>query len=149
MEDDLHEIFPEWHENIPVNELLDNVIDEIEKQGRRIVSFDEKNKKLMIFCPTPEALSDIWSNCDVINRALECILKANDPFMAMFEAKSLKTRFYMAGPELLKYKRFLLGKTDLDDDDEEAESGEEELWFWTNLRNSINAISAINKMKKN
>ena len=86
------------------------VTDQIEACDRRIVGMDEESDSFIVYCPTPDALSDLWAMCDRINGALVNTLLSgdNNEILARFKLHSVQVRTIISGPEFLRYKRELL-----------------------------------------
>ncbi len=108
---DLFELLPGV--NVPVEKLVKHVTDKIEDRDRRIVGYDDKSKSFIVYCPTPDALSDLWAMCDVINTRLHFLLFKNSstPILSRFEIKGTIGRTVISGPEFLKYKYDLVRNT--------------------------------------
>ena len=107
-EDDLRELLPGV--SVPFHELLQNVTNKIEGWDRRIVAVDDTSGAFIVYCPTPEALSDLWAMCDVINWGLfETLLggRAGD-ILGRFGLKRACISSFISGPDFLKYKRDLV-----------------------------------------
>ena len=104
-EDDLFEIVPGVA--LPIKELQDSVTEMIEEKDRRIVGVDDKTGAFYVYCPTPQTLRDLWSDCDKINKLLMSIVfrhKAEYDPLKMYDIHYAKVRTLIKGPEFLKYK---------------------------------------------
>ena len=97
----------------PTKELMEKVTNHIEEWDRRIVGFEEETGSFIVYCPTPDALSDLWAMCDRINKVLvETLLpSSNDTAVSLLHRFCLKrvlVRTIIKGPEFLKYKQELM-----------------------------------------
>ena len=94
---------------IPIDELVKKVTDKIEERDRRILGLDESGA-FIVYCPTPEALSDLWAMSDVINERLVRTLLVGDPcpILRHFKLKKADMKTTMIGPEFIQYKKELL-----------------------------------------
>ena len=114
---DLYQVIPGV--DLPIKDLVARVTDRVEERDRRIVGVDTTSGALIVYCPTPDALSDLWAMCDVINRALSLTLLAGEEneVLEKFKLASATTRTIISGPEFLQYKRQLT----CDDNDVDAQ----------------------------
>ena len=105
---DLFQIIPGV--DLPIQQLCENVTNHIEDRDRRIVGIDDKSGSFLVYCPTPDALSDLWAMCDRINAALHNTLLSGleNQVLKKFRVRSVKCRTIIAGPEFLQYKQELV-----------------------------------------
>ena len=97
--------------SLPIQELVHDVTDVIEDRDRRIVGVDDVTGAFIVYCPSPTALQDLWSRCDVINGVLEKILFRGhqpSPVARAFGLEYAKLRTSIKGPEYLAYKKELM-----------------------------------------
>lgn len=95
-------------DSVPVELIVSDLINKIEEFDRRITQFDDRTRSLIVYCPTADALRDLWAMCDVINTALMTGL--NNKVLEYFDIKGVLTRTSISGPELLQYKGAMLGR---------------------------------------
>lgn len=111
-EEDLFQLIPGI--NLPIQELVESVTNKIEENDRRIIGADEKTGAFIVYCPTQDALMDLWAMCDVINERLMNILELRDPdsgpVLARFGLLEADVVTEIAGPELLTYKSEIMKK---------------------------------------
>ena len=108
-ERDLFEIMPGV--TLPIKELQDSVTEKIEEKERRIVGVDEDTGAFYVYCPTPQTLRDLWSDCDKINHLLVSTLyqgKIPNDVLRMFGLEWANIRTLIKGPEFLTYKEEVL-----------------------------------------
>ena len=98
---------------MPTEKLIKEVTDHIEERDRRIVGFEEEAGAFVVYCPTPDALSDLWAMCDRINEKLiETLFVGNENseniMMSKYNIKDADVQTVISGPEFLKYKNELM-----------------------------------------
>ncbi len=98
---------------LPVEKLIRHVTNKIEDRNRRIVGLDTKTGSFIVYCPTPDSLSDLWAMCDVINNKLKRELFGEDPSPVLneFQLKGCTLKTTISGPEFLTYKHRLIMNT--------------------------------------
>ena len=86
------------------------VTNHIEQRDRRIVGVDEQDGSFVVYCPTADALSDLWAMCVRINEALVHTLLPGDqnPIITQFRLTNAHVRTVISGPEFLRYKNELV-----------------------------------------
>ena len=96
--------------DLPIKDLVARVTNKIEERDRRIVGVDNASGAFVVYCPTTDALSDLWAMCDVINRSLSATLFSGDenPILEHFKLEGVTTRTIISGPEFLQYKNQLI-----------------------------------------
>ena len=64
-----------------------------------------------MYCPNPDALSDLWAMCDVINNKLRRELFGGDlnPVLNELQLKDLKIRTIISGPEFFELQTQVIG----------------------------------------
>ncbi len=101
---DLYQILPGV--DLPIEDLMEQVTDKIEENDRRIVGIDKDTGGFMVYCPSVDALTDLWAMCDVINRALVGALFSGEEneVLRRFKVENASVRTFISGPEYLRYK---------------------------------------------
>ena len=96
-----------------MEKLIRHVTNKIGDRNRRIVGLERKTGSFIVYCPNPDALSDLWAMCDVINNKLRRELFSGEPNPVLNELKlkDLKIRTVISGPEFLNYKHKLIVNT--------------------------------------